>query len=341
MSQRVRICDIAEELGLSTATVSNVIHGKTNKVSDETVKRVQALLEERQYIPSMAGILLAQNSSRIVGVFVNDHEKYEGHTLEDAFIASSLNCLLTEIEARGQFMMVKKAREAQEILQFASMWNMDGVIVIGFCQQDYMYLRSHMRVPFVVYDGFCETPERFANITLDNFDGGRQVGALFRRLGYSRAICVSDNNIGVDRERMEGFRVGFGLETDTLIVPMQRNARLMRYSTELARFKRAGAVFAVSDQYAVELMRFFAQNAVAVPEDVAVAGFDDIPLAQLVHPALTTVRQDGEARARLAIDKLHALCAGENTETAVKLPVTLVERDSTKKKIVKTHNYSA
>lgn len=60
MEQRVRICDIAEELGLSTATVSNVIHGKTNKVSDETVQRVTALLEQRQYIPSMAGILLAK-----------------------------------------------------------------------------------------------------------------------------------------------------------------------------------------------------------------------------------------------------------------------------------------
>ena len=65
--ERVRIIDIAEELGLSTATVSNVIHGKTGKISDETVRRVQKLLEERQYIPSMAGILLAQNNSRIIG----------------------------------------------------------------------------------------------------------------------------------------------------------------------------------------------------------------------------------------------------------------------------------
>ena len=59
--QRTRIVDIAEELGLSTATVSNVIHGKTKKISDETIKRVQELLEKREYIPSMAGILLAQN----------------------------------------------------------------------------------------------------------------------------------------------------------------------------------------------------------------------------------------------------------------------------------------
>ena len=93
MRERVRICDIAEELGLSTATVSNVIHGKTNKVSDETVQRVTALLEKRQYIPSMAGILLARNSSAIIGVFVNDHPKYEGHTLRDGFLASALDAL--------------------------------------------------------------------------------------------------------------------------------------------------------------------------------------------------------------------------------------------------------
>ena len=87
--QRVRIRDIAEELGLSTATVSNVIHGKTKKISDETVKRVMALLEERQYIPNIAGVLLARNDSKIIGVVVNDHEKYEGHALDDFFIASS------------------------------------------------------------------------------------------------------------------------------------------------------------------------------------------------------------------------------------------------------------
>ena len=90
MQERVRICDFAKELGLSTATVSNVIHGKTNKVSDETVQRVTALLEKRRYIPSMAGILLARNSSGIIGVFVNDHPKYEGHTLRDGFLASAL-----------------------------------------------------------------------------------------------------------------------------------------------------------------------------------------------------------------------------------------------------------
>lgn len=144
---RVRIRDIVDELGLSTATVSNVLHGKTKKISDETVKQVQALLEERKYIPSMAGILLAQNSSRIIGVVINDHEKYEGHTLEDPFISASLNCLAAEIDRQDRFMMVKKTKDPEEIISFASMWNMDGLIVIGFCDvstQSYAYPVGHI-----------------------------------------------------------------------------------------------------------------------------------------------------------------------------------------------------
>ena len=119
-SGRVRIVDIADELGVSTTTVSNVIHGKTKKISAETVKRVQQLLEERRYIPSMAGILLAQNDSKIIGVVINDHEKYEGHTLEDQFISASVNALAKEIEKAGKFLMVKVTDKWNEIPKFAS-----------------------------------------------------------------------------------------------------------------------------------------------------------------------------------------------------------------------------
>lgn len=62
VQNRVRIVDVAEALGLSTVTVSKVIHGKTEKISDETVKRVQQELENSGYIPNMAGILLARNN---------------------------------------------------------------------------------------------------------------------------------------------------------------------------------------------------------------------------------------------------------------------------------------
>lgn len=330
MHQRIRISDIAEELGLSTATVSNVLHGKPGKASEETVRRVQELLEKRQYIPSMAGILLAQNSSRIIGIFVNDHEKYEGHTLQDAFIAASLDCLSAEIEARGLFMMVKRAREADEIIKFASMWNMDGLVVIGFCAQDYSYLRRHMRIPFVVYDGLCDKPERIVNLTLDNFDGGRQVGEYFRTGGHTRALCVADNYEGVDRERIEGFIAGFGGGTELMRVPITAAARRAHYLAARERFGGVTAIFAVSDYYAAELISFLTGEGLSVPGDISVAGFDDNPLCLLTHPTLTSVRQDGAQRARLAMDKLAALSCGDEAGGTVKLPVRLIVRDSTR-----------
>lgn len=160
--ERVRLSDIAEELGLSTATVSNVIHGKTKKASAETVRRVQELLEKKNYIPSMAAVLLAQNDSGIIGVVVNDHEKYETHVLEDGFVAASLNALSRECDRAGCFMMVKVTDRWNEIVRFASMWNMEGLILIGFCGQDYKRLRESMHIPFVVYDGYFRKPRESA-----------------------------------------------------------------------------------------------------------------------------------------------------------------------------------
>ena len=308
--RRVRICDLAEELGLSTATVSNVIHGKTKKVSDATVQRVTALLEEREYIPNMAGILLAQNDSRIIGVFVNDHEKYEGRTLSDFFIAESLNELSTQIEKTGRFMMVKKAKDAGQILRFASMWNMEGIVVIGFCAQDYQTLRNHMRIPFVVYDGICGQTERIVNLSIDNSGGGEQVGRHFRALGHTRALCLSDNETGIDRDRIEGFFRGF--------------------APGHAELRGVTAAFAVSDHYAIDLMSFLRGQGIAVPEEISVAGFDDTPVCEMVSPALTTVRQDGAARARIAMEKLQALREGRTVGEEVILPVTLVVRGSTR-----------
>lgn len=329
---RVRIIDIAQELGLSTATVSNVIHGKTKKISDRTVKRVQELLEEKQYIPSMAGILLAQNNSRIIGVVVNDHEKYEGHVLEDAFIASCLNHLSAEIEKAGHFMMIKVTKEWNDIARFASMWNMEGLVVIGFCEQDYKKLRENMHIPFVVYDGYFEEPGRICNLLIDNYDGGYQMGVYLKNLGHRKVLCISDNNICMDRERFEGFSAGMGgAGADLMLIPMLKNERRLFYQEKLGRIREYTAVFAVSDYYAMDLMQFLQEQGVRVPEDISVAGFDDSSLCEEILPTLSTVRQDGRQRAGLAISVLKELKEGKAEGTTIMLPVELVERQSTGK----------
>lgn len=326
-SKRIRIIDIAEELGLSTATVSNVIHGKTKKISDETVKRVQQLLEKRQYIPSMAGILLAQNDSKIIGVVIHDHEKYEGHTLEDQFISASLNALAKEIEQAGKFLMLKVTDKWDEIPKFASMWNMEGMVLIGYCEQDYKKLREQMHIPFVVYDGYMESSGNLVNIEANHFDGGAQAGRYLKNKGHRAVLCISDNAICMDMERFQGLKSEIP-DAELMVIPMDQEARTIFYMGHLEEIKKYSAVFAVSDYYAMDFIQFLKSAGISVPEDMSVVGFDNVRECEKFIPALTTVKQDYRQRAALAVEMLRQLRNGACRDKNVALPVTLIERSS-------------
>ncbi len=326
-SGRIRIVDIAEELGVSTATVSNVIHGKTKKISDETVKRVQQLLEERRYFPSMAGILLAQNASKIIGVVINDHEKYEGHTLEDQFISASVNALANEIEQAGKFLMLKVTKKWNEIPKFASMWNMEGMVLIGYCERDYKKLREQMHIPFVVYDGYMESLGNLVNIEVNHFDGGGQVGRYLKSRGHKTVLCISDNDICMDMERFMGLKSEIP-NAELMVIPMEPEVRTAFYMEHLEEIKKYTAVFAVSDYYAMDFIQFLKSVGLSVPKDMSVVGFDNVRESEKFVPALTTIKQDSRQRAALSVKMLNQLRNKDCRDKNLVLPVTLVERDS-------------
>lgn len=330
---RVRIIDVADALGLSTATVSKVIHGKTEKISDETVKRVQQELERSGYIPNMAGILLARNNSRIIGVVVNDNVKYEGRVLEDGFVMSSLNALSHEVNKKGYFLMIKTTADIREIPVFASMWNMDGLILMGFCEADYEQLRNQMRISFVVYDGYFENCSKVVNLVIDHYDGGYQAGRYFRELGHKKALCISDNYICMDKERIDGFCKAFQPgETMVWQIPNNEKNRRIFYQKRLNDLVRSNvsAVFAVSDFYALEFMHFLQAKDIRIPEDIQIIGFDDNMASRKSNPTLTTIHQDASLRAETAIECLEAMRDGLDYEAGIVLPVKLVKRESTR-----------
>ncbi|MDO5538864.1 MAG: LacI family DNA-binding transcriptional regulator [Eubacteriales bacterium] len=332
---RVRIVDIADELGVSTATVSNVIHGKTKKISAKTVEMVQRKLQERGYIPNMAATLLAQNDSHIIGVVMKKHEKYEGHIIEDPFIASSLNYLSAAIDEAGYFMMLKQVENIHEIVRFASMWNLDGMIIICFCEDEYQELRNEIRIPFVVYDGIFENKGRICNLVIDDFDGGRQMGEHFRKLGHRRVLCVSDNRSCMDLRRYEGFCQGFGSGEGQcagfMKIPMQKEERHRFYGEHFGEIISCSAVFAVSDYYAIDLMQFLQSRGIRIPDDISLAGFDGNPVCEQVVPNLTSVRQDGKQRAVMAMELLRKMKEEPEYKEDILLPVQLIVRDSTAK----------
>ena len=292
--KRIRIVDIAERLGLSTATVSNVIHGKTSKMSPRTAQRVWQELEAVGYIPDMAGVWLAQKSSRIIGVVVDDSPKYEGKVLEDGFVTASLNALSREANEKGFFLMVKTTRTLDEVPAFASMWRMEGLILMGFCEADYAALRQAIRTPIVVYDGYMQGCPGVVNLVIDHADGGRQAGQYLKAAGHTRALCLADNNICMDKERMDDFAAAFGPDRVTRWqVPVQARPRQQFYEENFAALRTSGitAIFAVSDFYALECMRFLQAKGLRVPGDMAVVGFDDSEASRTGYPSLTTVRR--------------------------------------------------
>lgn len=340
--RRVTIKDIAEELGLSTATVSNVIHGKTKKISERTISKVQEKLETSGYIPNMAAVLLAQNSSRIVCVVLSDDKRYEGRMLEDPFVSSVLNGLSKELKQRNYFMMIQEEKDIDCIVQYASMWNMAGLILIGYCQQDYEALRSRMHIPLVVLDAYADKVHHFSDAGLANVNGGELAGRYLYEKGHRRIMYLADNKEDCDYDRYLGMR--HVLEENGVCCEEKQYQLVSCYEEERQRDLQEiceryfmnedemeyTAVFCASDMYAIEFMNVLTDRGIKVPEKVSVMGFDDVPIARLVRPRLTTVRQDLRERAVMAVELLEELMEGKATPRAERMSLELVERDSVK-----------
>ena len=138
----------------------------------------------------------------------------------------------------------------------------------------------------------------------------------------------------MDKERIDGFRSAFAPgETLFWQVPAAARERMAFYSENLPRLfsEKITAVFAVSDHYALEFMRFLQGQGIHVPEDVQIIGFDDTLASRESVPALTTIHQDAALRARNAIRRLEALRDGTPCDAGIVLPVELVERESTRR----------
>ena len=286
---KVRIVDVADALGLSTATVSNVIHGKTKKISDHTVRRVQEKLNEMGYIPNMAATLLAQNDSHIIGVVVNDHAKYEGHVLEDPFVCSAIK--------------QRDHRDDDKACDHA-----EGACIDRRLQQ-LREGRAHKHV--------CK-----------HHDGGKQVGKYLRGHNCLNVLFMADNRLSPDLDRYKGLCDGLGRKADFWEIPMYKEERIIYYTCRVKEFAGYGAVFAASDYYAIELLYFLMDNGYKVPDDIWIIGFDDITECVNVRPTLASVRQDVSYRARKAVEYLTCMKKDNDCSVTEKISVEFIPRDS-------------
>lgn len=330
---RVRIKDIARMANVSATTVSNVIHGNAKKVSEETARRVERILEECGYTPSVGALMLSGSGSRIIGVLAARAVK---SVEQQAFTNVMIRALEEALFQRDYYMLLHFADSAEENLKFASAWKVEGLITLGISAPENQKLQARCKVPVVSIDVYYGDGAEVPNVGLDDFGGGYLMGAHLLECGHKKICFVSDNDVGVDHARWTGLRracseAGVYLtEKEHILIPAEPKRRKAFYKANLARVALNNDVlFFASDYYAMEAVGFLNDLEIKVPDEISVAGFDDSEFAMLCRPKLTTVRQNIPGKALAAVEKIFAFIKGDgHISMKERLPVSLVVRDS-------------
>lgn len=330
----IRIKDIAEKAGVSPTTVSNVIHGKTGRVSRETVEKIRRILEEMNYVPSISAQMLAREHSGLIGVVLGYTREGMSYALEDPFIAELVGNLEYQIQENGYHMMLVTRHEGREMLDQILGWNLEAIISIGLSEREVRKIHARFSKAMVVIDGYDPMPEGIVNVKTDDRGGGYLMGRYLIRKGHRKILFLSDNDKNVDHERWLGVREAMEEEKIRqaarrhILIAREPSERRRQYEEMLPFFCRQSALFFSSDLYAVEASNFLQDHKIAVPDQLSVAGFDDVSYARMARPALTTVRQNVDEKAKRAVEAVLKLIKHEPTDQEYRVATVLVERES-------------
>ncbi|MDI5938806.1 MULTISPECIES: LacI family DNA-binding transcriptional regulator [unclassified Micromonospora] len=327
-SDRLTVREIARLAGVSVATVSRVSNG-VGQVSEETRRRVQRAIEEHGYRPDHLGRALAAGRHGAVGLVFPGlsgpyfSELIQGFEAEAVHTRTSVHILCTHLRDDSDAQVVEMARRV------------DGLAVFGGTVSPDTLRELAALVPVVVLAG--EGPPGVPSVRAENVAAAT---ALTRHLladhGLRGLVFVGDPRNSPDvTGRWEGFRdahrqLGLPLPRAPLRVGLEQHDGVFAADQLLSRAAPPRGVVCANDETALGMLVGAAARGVRVPADLVVTGFDDIPMAALVSPALTTVRQPVRELAGRTARLLLRAAAGETggSDAALVLPTDLVVRRS-------------
>ena len=316
---------------MSVASVSRVFNEK-GPVRDETRQRILEVAARLGYSPNAAARSLSTRKTGTVGVLLPD--------LYGEFFSEVIRGLDLAARRSGYHLLVSSShsdRSEVEAVLRALRGRVDGLIVMS-PEADARALQANLpgSLPIVLLNTRVEGSS-FDSINLDNYGGAHAMVRHLARLGHRRIVHVTGapgNNDAL--ERLAGYREAMQSVLGDGAGPVELTGDFSEQSGDragreiLGMSLRPTAVFAANDGMAIGLLHAFQEAGVRVPEDIAVTGFDDIPIARFLTPPLTTV---GVAIADLgacAIQRLLQVMergeAGESRHEV--LPTTLVVRGS-------------
>jgi LacI family transcriptional regulator len=326
-TDKPRIKDIAEQLGVSLATVSRALNDKPG-VADDLRRRVLELAAELDFTPNMAARSLNGARTGAVAFVVHQH----GFPLtSDPFYFVILRGVERTLARHGYHVIVTtvgdrengdeheflKRRSGGDELRLVSERRVDGVILAGPDLNASLALSTIQRgLPVVLVDNTLErTPSD--SVLCDSRDGARAAVEHLLSHGHERVAFAGGPTAWVStRERQAGYEEAMreaGLATDVI----HETATTISTGLSAGRklfgppgiHQRPSAVFAVNDAMALGVIRAAREAGLRVPEDLAVVGFDDIDMAEAADPPLTTVRIAkelmGELAARQLLELIH------------------------------------
>lgn len=338
----MNIKEIASLLGISTTTVSNVIHGKTKEVSVSTIQRVEKALKEYNYVPNMSARNLAQNESKIIGVALRSNKNKYSNALKDPYMGEFIGGVEKYIRQSGYFMMLYISEDIEEIIRQVSLWNVDGLILLGIIGEEWRKIKKRYKKPTLFVDSYFDKEIRtLVNVGVNDFQGMYQMGKYLVSMGHRKIAFFSDNLFGVDLERVLGLQkalveegITFDISRDTILHFLNADKEKESYQEACERAVDYTAICCASDYYAVALIYALQEHGIRVPQDISVTGFDDNYLAKMMRPALTTMHQNLDEKSMVAVSNLLGLIKAKGDilpgHFSKMLDAVLVTRDSVK-----------
>lgn len=322
--------DLAELSGVSRATVSRVING--GPVSEQTRQKVLDVLEHTDYRPNLAARSLASGRTGVVGVVMHVDPPL---LFEDPYFATLLHGLsdvLSE-QAAGMMLWLGNRSKEETLSRILGMGLLDGVVVTADMLDDPLVDGLLVSDLPTVLIGHRRTDMEASYVDVDNVNAADTVTRHLIDIGRSRIGHITGRRGTVAAEdRVQGYLKAMrraGLSTEGLIAEGDFNRPSGAECAIQLMDAGADAIFASNDATAAGALEALRARGLIVPDDVALAGFDDLPFASELDPPLTTIRQGVHGQGSEAARALLELLESPRTPRRVLFPTELVIRQST------------
>lgn len=332
---RLTLAQLAQLAGVSTSTASRALSNNP-LIKQQTRDKVQALAREHNYSVNAAASRLRTRKTHVVAVILNLIEHTE-QSITDPFLLKIVGDLNKALNARGYELLLSNSFMATDdwANYFISSQRADGMIVIGQGKSSEKIDKAAAQgVPLVVW-GEPKTDAPYPIVGGDNYAGGYEATRHLISQGCKQVMFLGDPEHAEMRQRYKGYCQALndnGLHPDPALTATIDITSKAAYDYINHSMRERGLYFdgivCISDMVALGVLKALKERYVGIPGDVSIVGYDDISLAELMHPSLTTIRQNTQQAAETMVDQLLRQFSGEKGEAQV-VETNLIHRRST------------